>query len=322
MDLNNAFIYHPFAVERDFAALVSLLHTVELIDQSGEDVSEATLREQLTWTGHNPALDRWVAYLPDSTTLVGYGAIFNASHDDTTDLSIAVHPEWRQRNIGRELLSRLLIRARQVGAKNVCAYANVRHSGANTFLRMHAFEPIATYVRMVHMVHMVHMAASGLLEFPLPDIPAGFAIRSYDQIQQRDLFMEAVNRGYAGVWGHHQISDEGLMTWLPQLPPEGIFLLFAPDSSIAGICRAEISTHLTTLRGIVTGLIDAPGVVSTYRNANLYLPLLLTTLHWLISQSPASIELEAWGEVPDVLAQYRALGFIPIQEEISYQHLL
>ena len=62
MDLNNAFIYRPFAVERDFAALVSLLHNVELIDQSNEDVSEATLREQLTWTGHNPALDRWVAY--------------------------------------------------------------------------------------------------------------------------------------------------------------------------------------------------------------------------------------------------------------------
>jgi mycothiol synthase len=313
MDLNNAFIYRPFAIERDFAALVSLLHNVELIDQSGEDVSEATLREQLTWTGHNPALDRWVAYLPDSTSLVGYGTIFNAVNNDTTDLYIAVHPEWRQHSIGHELLSHLLIRARQVGVKNVCAYANVQNSGANAFLRMHGFEPVATYVRM---------AASGLLEFPLPEIPAGFTIRSYDQIQQRDLFMEAVNRGYAGLWGHHQISHEGLMTWLPQLPPEGIFLLFAPDGSIAGICRAYLSAHLTTLRGIVTGLIDAPGVVPAYRNANLYLPLLLTTLHWLVSQSPASIELEAWGEVPDVLAQYRALGFIPVQEEISYQHPL
>ena len=30
MDLNNAFIYHHFEVEHDFAALVSLLHDVEL----------------------------------------------------------------------------------------------------------------------------------------------------------------------------------------------------------------------------------------------------------------------------------------------------
>ena len=313
MDLNNAFIYYPFSVERDFAALVSLLHTIELIDQSGVDVSEAALREQLTWIGHNPALDRWVAYLPDNTALVGYGAIFNVSDGNAADLYIAVHPEWRQRGIGHELLSRLLARAHEVGAKDVRAYANIQHSGANAFLRTHSFEPVATYVRM---------AASGLLEFPLPDIPAGFAIHSYDQIQQEDLFMEAVNRGYAGLWGHLQLSHEELITWLPQLPPEGIFLLFAPNGSIAGICRAEISAHLTTLRGIVTGLIDAPGIVSIYRNANLYLPLLLTTLHWLVSQSPASIELEAWGEAPDILAQYRALGFIPVQEEISYQYFL
>jgi mycothiol synthase len=313
MNLSNGFIYRHFEVEHDFAPLVSLLHDVEQIDHDGEDVSETALREQLTWIGHNPALDRWVVCLPDSTSLIGYGAIFNASNGNSADLYLAVHPDWRQRRIGHEILTRLLMRAHEVGTRDVRAYANVQHSGANAFLHNHDFAPVATYVRM---------AASGSLEFPLPDIPAGFAIRSYDQIQQEDLFMEAVNRGYEGLWGHHQLNHEELMVWLPQLPPEGIFLLFTPDGSIAGICRAEMSAHLTTLRGTITGLIDAPGVVSAYRNNNLYLPLLLTALHWLVSQSPTAIELEAWGDSPDTLALYQTLGFTPIQEAISYQHHL
>lgn len=91
---------------------------------------------------------------------------------------------------------------------------------------------------------------------------------------------------------------------------------------MVGKSQAEISEHLTTLRGAPTGLVDAPGIVPSYREANLYVPLLLTVLHWLAPQSPTTIEMESWGDSADTLAQYRALGFALVQEAISYSHRL
>src|ERR1700686_3191348 len=110
MDAASTFTYRHFDMQRDFAALVILLQTVEQADQDGEDVSEAALREQLTWPGHDPDLDRWVVLSSAGTTLIGYGAIFQSPNDEHADLSVAVHPQWRRQGIGSTLLDHLLER--------------------------------------------------------------------------------------------------------------------------------------------------------------------------------------------------------------------
>jgi hypothetical protein len=99
-------------------------------------------------------------------------------------------------------------------------------------------------------------------------------------------------------------------------------LLFAPDGKVAGICRAEMSKHLSALRGVSTGWIDAPGVVAEYREDAFYQLLLFTALRWLTPQSPSVIELESWGDATQTLAAYRRLGFTVVQEAISYRLLL
>ena len=124
-----------------------------------------------------------------------------------------------------------------------------------------------------------------------------------------------MNRGYEGQWGHLHVTEEEVVAFLPQLNSAGIFLLFAPDGSIAGSCRANISAEDAAR----TALIDAPGIVPEYRAANLALPLLLATIHWLLPQEPAILELEGWGDAPETIALYCSLGFQTIKEEISYR---
>jgi hypothetical protein len=51
------FIYRHLDIQRDLPALVSLLEDVEQADQTGDHVSEAAPREQLTWSGQDPALN-------------------------------------------------------------------------------------------------------------------------------------------------------------------------------------------------------------------------------------------------------------------------
>jgi len=293
MDSASTFTYRHFETQRDFAALVILLQTVEQVDQDGEDVSEAALREQLTWPGHDPALDRWVVLSSAGNALIGYGSIFQTSNDEHADLYIAVHPQWRRQGIGSTLLGHLLERARERRARDVRTYAAVQHQGARAFLRTHDFDAVVMYTRLV---------VAGTRSFPEAELPPGFVIRRYDQVQQLDLLVEAMNRGYEGLWGHRYLGREEWVEWLPQIRQEGIFLLFAPGEAVAGICRAEMSEHLTMLREVSTGLVDAPGVVIEYREAGLYEPLILTALQSLIPHAPSRIEMESWGDEAATLA--------------------
>jgi hypothetical protein len=49
-----------FNPEQDFSALLQLLAEIELADQAGSNTSEAGLRAQFDWPGHDPRQDRWV----------------------------------------------------------------------------------------------------------------------------------------------------------------------------------------------------------------------------------------------------------------------
>ena len=305
--------YRRFDLQRDLAALVSLLQQIEQADQTGEDVTEAALREQLTWTGQDPALMTWVVTLPDSASLVGYGRIQKTPHDENADLYIAAHPSWRRQGIGRQLFTRLLQRASELETRALRAYADVQDEGVSHFVHALGFSPVSSYT---------HWSVSAKQPFPPPGLPEGFLARSYDHIQRIDVYTEAMNRSYEGFWGHIHVTEEETARWLPQLNPAGIFLLFAPDDTLAGTCRAELSEPLSTARGAPTGLIDAPGIIPKWREAQLALPLLLTAIHWLLPQEPTTLELESWGDAPGTLALYRSLGFRVIKEEISYRREL
>jgi mycothiol synthase len=303
-------IYRRFETQHDFEPLATLLQAVEQNDQDGEDVSEEALRDQLTWFGHDPSLDRWIATTKNDAELIGSGAIFVTPNDEHADLYIAVHPAWRQHGIATKLLAHLQERLYELNVQDMRVYANANNQAANAFLHAHGLTPRSTYTRM---------SAATTQAFPPPLFPEGFVVKNYAQVQRIELFMEATNESYKELWGHRHVTEEEVSSWLPAFTPEGLFLLFAPDGTIAGISRADISRHLTELSGVPSGLIDAPGVVPAYRDADLYVPLLLTALQWLLSQKPESIELESWGDAPETLKGYRDLGFSTVQEQISYQ---
>jgi mycothiol synthase len=311
-------IYRHLDFEVDLIPLVTFLNEIKQADHE-EGVSEAELREQLTWSGQDPTEDNWVvdeldrARYGSVSSLIGWGQIQKTSIDEIADLGIYVHPSSRREGIGSQLLAILLSRAHELNARAVRSYVDVQNQGAMLFTRRHGFEPVSTYT---------HMKVSAAYTFPRPELPSGFVIRSYDQIQSIDLYTQIMNRSYQGLWGHLQTSQEEHAQLLPQLKQEGIFLLFAPDGAVAGSCRGFMSEPLTARRGVPMAYVDAPGVVPEYRSAGLYLPLLLTVLHWLLPQGPAAIELESWGDAPETLALYRQLGFTVIKEEISYRREL
>lgn len=104
-----------FDVETDAPRLLRLFNTLEALDGDPEPSTEAHIRAQLQWRGHNPATDRWVAEHPgDPDTLIAHAWVFQQTHQRTA-LKVTVHPDWQRRGIGSQLMAVALDRARANG---------------------------------------------------------------------------------------------------------------------------------------------------------------------------------------------------------------
>jgi len=107
--------------------LTNLLATV---DDTDEFYDAEDLAEELSEHGFDPEQDSWAVW--EGERMVAYGQLRvsmerTSDGDARADLGGGVHPEWRGRGIGTELLGRMEVRA--------IALAGERHPGAPVQLR-------------------------------------------------------------------------------------------------------------------------------------------------------------------------------------------
>jgi ribosomal protein S18 acetylase RimI-like enzyme len=128
-----------------------------------------------------------------------------------------------------------------------------------------------------------------------------------------------MNLSYIPLWGHHEVSEDEMASWLPNFIQQSLFLVFSEKGRVIGISRVEPSRERTQKNGKPTGYIDAPGVVPQHRRLDLYRALVLTGINWLRDQGQTLIEMESWGDKLEVLKMYRELGFKDLRQLISYE---
>ncbi len=294
----------------DLPALARLLAETPEIATSGESISEATLRAQYDWQWHSPERDRWVAEVPNEPgALAGYASVFKFGATPRADFLLVVHPAWRRRGLGSELLRRAREDARALGATDISCYVEEADREAAAFAAAHGFIPTAGYTRHV---------APGVTNFPAPTLPNGYAIRACRGAEDLPHFISSANACYAGLWGHNLVTEDTGRDWFASLDPADIYFLFAPDGTLAGRGQAQRIER----DGQPTGYLDAPGVVPSLRGAGLYFPLLLWGLA-LLARHPAGpvarYLMESWGDDPATIAAYQSLGFTLDRRETAYR---
>ena len=308
MEQQPTIVIRPFAAEDDLPRLALLLQAVEAIDRDGEEVSEDALREQLALPNHDPERDRWVAVTPaDTETLLGWGFTWRVEGDPLATLTGAVHPAWRQRGIGDALLMRALERASELGATKAGVYANARNEAATRFVLSHGFQAVSanTLLRL-----------EGAAPAPEPTLPEGYSIRRHSGAIDLPTLTVAFNRSYAGLWGHHAVSEAFVAQSLASLGAEdALLLLIGPSGDVDGICRVE-------RRGESLPYIDAPGIVPERRSAPLYVAVVLAACAHLRTMTPQAVELESWGDADETLAAYQAVGFTVARHTTAYERPL
>ena len=297
--------------EKDIPWLLSLYAAVEAADQEGIEISEQTLLAQRNLPGHNPALDRWVIDAPDgNSSLIASALIILPPGAEMADANIIVHPSWRNLGVGSVLLSRVIERARQLKAGSIQVFANAKHTHAHGFLQKHGFISQGAYTEL--------RLTEGVR---LPPViwPYGYTMHPYTEVQDISILTQAMNLSYIPFWGHREVSEAEMASWLPNFNQEGLFLVFSEKGRVIGISRVEPSGERSLKNGKPTGYIDAPGVVPQHRRLDLYRALVLTGIKWLQGQGQVLIEIESWGDKLEVLKMYRELGFEEIRQLVSYK---
>ncbi len=308
-----------FRPDADVLPLVRLLAEIESVDRSGEALSETELRAYLDLPQHNPETDRWVVEHSDGALLVAQAAPYLPSDVDdrrVADGTLSVHPEWRRRGLGRGLFEHLEARLQTAdNAERLRFYLDPRHEGAVTFAKARGLEPnpADTYTAL-------HAVLADVTETPA--LPDGFALRSYREVNHLPTLVEALNRSFEGLYGHHHTTEADFAPHLARLDPDGFFLLFAPDGGVAGTVSAERAPDLTERHGVAAGRVDSPGVVREWRSLELYAALLLSGVAYLRAQGAVLAELKSWGDDPGVIDRYAALGFAVTHRQVAYERAL
>ncbi len=304
-------VYRSFLPNHDIPPMLALYAAAENADQLGSQVDESTIRQQLSQPGHNPLTDRWVVDDPGDASFMISSAMLVAGPDPSqVSANIVIHPSWRRKGIGSGLLERVNQRALQLGASAVQVYADSRQPAARSFLEGNGFTPVGAYTEL-------HLPAA--VRLPPVIWPFGYTLQPYSEVNRISTLAEAFNLSYIPLWGHHEVTEEQLASWLPDFIPQGIFLVFSEKGRVVGISRVEPSSERSAKNGVPTGYIDAPGVVPQHRRLDLYRALVLTGVRWLVEHGSVEIEMESWGDKLEVLKMYRELGFTDRRQLVCYQ---
>jgi len=307
----NVLPIRSFSPDQDIPRLLSLYAAVEAADQEGTEFSEQTLLSQQNLPGHNPALDRWVIDAPDgSASLIASAVIILPPGTDTADANIIVLPSARNFGIGTDLLARVIERARQLNSAAIQIFASPKHADAPGFLNKHGFISQGAYTEL---------RLTDEIRLPPVIWPYGYTLHPYSDVQEIAILTQAMNLSYIPLWGHHEVSEAEMASWLPNFNQAGLFLVFSEKGRVIGISRVEPSGERTLKNGKPTGYIDAPGIVPQHRRLDLYRALVLTGIKWLRDQGQLLIEMESWGDKLEVLKMYRELGFEDIHQLVSYK---
>ena len=301
--MENSFAIRHYIPEEDVSALSHMLTEIESIDRDGEETSEEYLRSMVEWPNFDPAQNVWVAELDGN--FVGYGQILPRPKSYSS-IYIVVQPSQRRKGLGSMLLSLALARARETVSKNFLVYATRHNAGSNAFLMHHGFEVAGTSGMMVVSVG----------ELPQAEIPSGYFIRSYPELGNPAILVQALDHCYKDMVGHNQ-NVTSADRYINYYGEEGIHLLFDENEKLAGVCAGK-PRGKTDERG-VSDLLDAPGLIKKYRHRGFQRFLAITVMYWLREKDARPITLEYWGDDEKAIEIYRDLGFELVNQQITYR---
>lgn len=261
----------------DVVACVDLLAAAEAVDRTGENVDAADVAHELGHPGVD--LDRDSLAVLDGGRLVAFGIVVGASHPRVTHhvrLWGTVHPQWRRRGIGRDLLGWQRERGRALHAE--------RHPARAAQLEVWVSDHVPGAValaqegRLARVRHWFEMECE-LTGEPGPPVPSPLPVMPFDPARDDEVRV-ARNDAFAD---HYGSSPRDAQEWRQYFTGDPAFrpdlsLLALDGERVAGCLLAYVYAADTAATGILETWVGTVGVRPGYRGRGVASALLAAGL--------------------------------------------
>ncbi len=300
-----------FSVPDDFPRLVNLKNAY--LANFGRSTTEDRQRFLLSLRDHDAVKDNRVIVDPaDSDRLIGYIWVWQQTQGRVV-YELVIHPDWQRQGLGSQLIQWAVQRAIELKADHMDAQVNVTNPAEIRFVQKHHFRPLGTYLRMQLQPDVMLSSV---------EWPAGYDVRTYQQVQDLSTYAMLMNQGYGDLWGHaRNVAADEHRKGLAHFDPEGIFLLFTKTGEAVGLGRVQLQSQTNVQDGSHSNTVDVPGIIPAHRLPDLYRVLLLHSLHWMRDHmtEPGTIVMDSWGDFDSTVETFWQLGFEVEQHAIGYR---
>ncbi len=260
-----------------------------------------SLADYTEWFSSPSSLEyvRWQANLvnPDGNegAMIGRAGVRPPTDGGFSFGAVEVHPDYRNRGVGRALYDLVEQQARMWRAKTLLIEGNQSHTLLREFLERRGFE----FDR--YSWEMLLPAQHPILAAQLPE---SITIRTFVAGQDEKLYQYLLNAPFADHFAFDEVSFDQVLYIIeqPGFNADGIFFAFA-GTEPAGICTAIVHPNAES-----EGWIEDLAVMPAYRRGGVGRALLLTGVNWL-RQRVSNIKLGVEGKNEKALPLYTSVGF-------------
>jgi N-acetylglutamate synthase-like GNAT family acetyltransferase len=284
-----------------FPALAQLLNEIAKT-YSTPITTEAEQQEQVALYEKYGQFQQWVIQHPqDPNLLIAYGNLFKQSDTPYAEFTLVIHPDFTRENLEVQLLNTIQHEALKQQATYISVLINARNEHLQLVLQNQNFKQHGGFRTMeLDITRAV----------PLSELPFGFDLRTYEEVNDINVLVDIANRGWADLPGHKVTTPETTSQML-ETSQENIFLLFDASNQVVG----RVGVTLENDRGIV----DSPAIVPAQRTPELYKLLVLVGVHDLTKRGCKYVQMYSWGDYDSTIAAYTELGFRTTIHEIGYR---
>ena len=295
----------------DIDAVTDLLHAAERVDHPRYLTPRDEVANEFTSSFVDLTRDSLVG-ADGSGELVACGLNYMPPGQETlvrVILEGTVHPRWRRRGVGAQVLAWQERRATQ----QLAASDKTLPGWLMFFMDAEDAGRLALAASAGFAVARHYFELRRSFDAPIPDLPLpeGFRIAHPEPAQYEALRL-AKNDAFRDHWGSQPASAEeweGMMG-MSVLRPDLSFVVTAPNGEVAGFVLTEVDENDWEGQGFSSGYIELVGVPRAYRGLHIAPAMLAATLRAIQAAGLEKAVLDVDSENPSgALPLYQGVGF-------------
>lgn len=314
--------------DEDIRAITDLYNAAAVVDGPEYGQTEESMRQILSSPHVMPRENVFLFEVGEQLVAYGRTHLEEGDEESVFEMRGNVHPHWRRRGIGEEVVERVERRVRQrlgeARNRTVCISvgASLRFEDRQALFIKMGYKIVRYFFSMGHPLREGDVS----LELPAPIYPANIVVQSMAERSDVRAVWQATDESFQDHWGHTETTLEQWQHWAsdPQYRPELWLVAWDLEQDVvAGVCLNAIDPGRNERVGRQEGWIHTLAVRRPYRGQGLGRALLLEGMCVLQQKG---MEVAMLGVDTDnltgALRLYESVGFHPVKRSAAFRKVV